>query len=164
MKKMKLISVIFLILVLTGSAGYAQDPGQIILQTRIQREMEVINEKGEREIRLVEAANAIPGDELLLTVTYINRGSENAQNVVLVNPVPEHTEYIDDSSGGEGTVVSFSVDGGVTYDLPVNLQVTGDDGRPRTAQAREYTHIRWTRPGTLSPTESGTVFFRVRLK
>ena len=144
--------------------GYAQEPGQVVLKSVIQREIEVVSEDGEKEIQLVEAGNAIPGDKLLFTVTYTNQGTEPAENVVLVNPVPENTEYIGESVGGESTAITFSVDGGGSYDLPANLTVIGEDGQPRIAQAQEYTHLRWVRTGPLSPGKSGKVFFRVRLK
>ena len=164
MKRFVSALAVLLILGSFPGAAYAQEPDQVILKSVIQREIEVINEAGEKEIRLVEAGNAIPGDELILTVTYTNGGAEPAENVVLVNPVPEHTEYLDQTAAGQNTSVTFSVDGGKTYDLPENLRIMGEDGRSRMARAGEYTHIRWMRDGSLSPGESGAVFFRVRLR
>lgn len=164
MKRWILILIILLFLAPLQGIGYAQEPGQVTLESMIQKEIEVVNEDGEKEVQLVEAGNAIPGDELIFTVTYTNQGAEPAENVVLVNPVPEHTEYIRESAGGKATTITFSVDGGGSYDLPDNLKVTGEDGKPRTAMAREYTHLRWVRTGPLSPGESGKVVFRVRLK
>lgn len=164
MKRWLIVAIISLALVPFPGTGYTQEPGQVVLESLIQREIEIVNEDGEKEIQLVEAGNAIPGDELIFTVTYTNQGTEPAENLVLVNPVPEHTEYIGGSAGDGETTITFSVDGGGSYDLPDNLLVTGEDGQPRTAQAREYTHLRWVRTGLLSPGKSGKVFFRVRLK
>ena len=159
-------AVLTMAMVLASLAGavYAQEPGQVTLETLIQKEIEVITAEGKKEARLVEAGNAIPGDELLFTITYTNQGSEPAENVVLVNPVPEHTEYIGGSAGGPVEAITFSVDGGGSYDLPANLQVAGEDGKPRPALAREYTHIRWAVSESVEPGESGKVFFQVRLK
>jgi uncharacterized repeat protein (TIGR01451 family) len=164
MKHWLLILIISMIIAPLPGIGYAQEPGQVVLKSTIHREIEVVNEDGEKEIQLVEAGNAIPGDELIFTVTYTNQGTEPAENVVLVNPVPEHTEYIGGSAGDGDATITFSVDDGSSYDLPENLTVTGEDGRPRTAQAQEYTHIRWVRTGPLSSGEGGKVVFRVRLK
>ena len=164
MKRLILVMVILLGLAPLMGIARAQEPGQVTLETVIQKEIEVINDNGEKDIKLVEAGNAIPGDELIFTVAYTNRGLEPAENVVLVNPVPEHTAYIDGSAGGEGAAISFSVDGGSSYDLPGNLLVPGEDGKPRPAQAQEYTHIRWVFSEPVPPGESGTVFFRVRLR
>jgi len=164
MKHWLIILIISLALVPFSDIGFAQEPGQVVLESLIQREIEVVNEDGEMEVKLVEAGNAIPGDELIFTVTYTNKGAEPAENVVLVNPVPEHTGYIGGSAGGENTAITFSVNGGGSFDLPENLKVTGEDGNQRTALPREYTHLRWMRAALLSPGEGGNVFFRVRLK
>ena len=164
MKHWLSILIISLALVPFPGIGFAQEPDQVVLESLIQREIEVVNEDGEKEIKLVEAGNAIPGDELIFTVTYTNQGTEPAENVVLVNPVPEHTEYIGESAGGEATAITFSVDGGGSYDLPDKVMVTGEDGKSRAAMPREYTHLRWVRAAPLSPGEGGKVVFRVRLK
>jgi uncharacterized repeat protein (TIGR01451 family) len=159
-------AVLSLLVILTLFAGivHAQDPGQVTLETVIQKEIEVITAEGKKETKLVEAGNAIPGDELLFTITYTNQGGEPAENVVLVNPVPEYTEYIGGSAGGPGAATTFSVDGGQSYDVPANLQVPGEDGKLRPALSREYTHLRWAFDAPVPPGESGDVFFRVKLK
>ena len=164
MKSRILVLTLFLTTALFSGIGYAQEPSQVTLESLIQREIEVVNEDGEKEIQLIEVGNAIPGDELIFTVTYTNQGTEPAENVVLVNPVPDHTIYLDGSAGGDTTVITFSVDEGVSYDLPGSLTVTGDDGRQRAARTEDYTHIRWARTGSLPPGLSGNVYFRVRLK
>ncbi len=164
MKCWLIVLIVSLAIIPLPGIGFAQEPGQVVLESLIQREIEVVNEDGEKEIKLVEAGNAIPGDELFFSVTYTNQGTEPAENVVLVNPVPEHTEYIGGSAAGEATEITFSVDDGGSYDIPDNLTVIGEDGNPRTALPREYTHLRWVRTGNLSPGEGGKVVFRVRLK
>lgn len=164
MKRWAFIWILLLTQAPMAGVGYAQEPGQVTLETVIQREIEVVGDNGEKEIKLVEVGNAIPGDELIFTITYTNVGSEPAENVVLVNPVPEHTEYIEGSAGAEAAAATFSVDSGQSYDLPGNLRVAGEDGEPRAARAQEYTHIRWVLAQPLSPGKSGNVYFRARLK
>jgi uncharacterized repeat protein (TIGR01451 family) len=164
MKRLLEVLIISLIFAPPPGIGYAQEPGQVTLESMIQKEIEVVNEAGEKEIQLVEAGNAIPGDELIFTITYTNQGVEPAENVVLVNPLPENTEYIGGSAGGEATTITFSVDEGGSYDLPDKLRIIGEDGQQRTALVQEYTHIRWVLTGPLSPGKSGKVYFRVRLK
>jgi uncharacterized repeat protein (TIGR01451 family) len=164
MKRGATVLTLFLVLLPFMGAAHAQEPGQVTLETVIQKEIEVITPEGEKETKLVEAGNAIPGDELIFTISYTNRGLEPAENVVVVNPIPEHTAYIGGSSEGEGAAISFSVDGGNSYDQPGNLLVPGEDGKPRPAQASEYTHIRWAFGEPVLPGGSGKVFFRVRLR
>jgi hypothetical protein len=72
--------------------------------------------------------------------------------------------YKDGSAGGEGTVITFSVDDGKTYDVPGNLKVLDADGKERSAVASDYTHIRWTLEKSVSPEAVGYVSFRAILE
>ena len=58
-------------------------------------------------------------------------------------PIPRHARYLENTAAGPGAEVSFSVDGGHTFDRPEHLKVVGPDGRTRPASAADYTHIRW---------------------
>ncbi len=153
-----------LLLLLPPAPGQAQERDQVTLRSLIQKEVQVVNDKGEKETRLVEVGNAVPGDELLFTVHYTNAGTRPAENVVVINPVPDHMVYIEGSAAGEGTMATFSVDGGKTYGSPGDLTVTEVDGRTRAATAADYTHIRWAREGDLPAGGSGKVLFRARLR
>ena len=51
--------------------------------------------------------------------------------------------YLDDTAAGPGAQITFSVDGGRTFDAPENLRVVGADGQRHAATAADYTHIRW---------------------
>jgi hypothetical protein len=48
-----------------------------------------------------------------------------------------------DSAIGPGAEVSYSIDGGRSFDRPENLELAGPAGAPRPATAADYTHIRW---------------------
>lgn len=163
---MKQFAVYTLILLLNASPGLAAglEPGQVVLETVIQKEVEVVRDDGTRETTMVEVANAIPGDELFFTVSYTNTGEEPATGVTIVNPVPENTVYLEGTAAGDGTVVTFSVDGGNTYGEPGQLEVAGEDGKKRRALPEDYTHIRWARGKNLGARETGTVRFSARLK
>jgi hypothetical protein len=58
-------------------------------------------------------------------------------------PIPEHMRYLDDTAAGPGSEITYSIDGGQTFDHPENLKVIGSDGQRHTATAADYTHIRW---------------------
>jgi uncharacterized repeat protein (TIGR01451 family) len=146
-----------------AGAVQASQEGIIELTARVEMEIEVMNEKGEMEIRRVEAAKVIPGDEVIYTIKYANVGDQPAENVVITNPIPQHTEYADASAHGEGADISYSIDGGVTYDLPRNLRVVDPDGSDRTALPSEYTHISWRLEDPLAPGKGGHVGFRAVL-
>ena len=42
--------------------------------TAVKRQVEVVNEKGEKEVRLEDVKAAVPGEDLVMIITYVNRG------------------------------------------------------------------------------------------
>jgi uncharacterized repeat protein (TIGR01451 family) len=142
----------------------AQDGATVKLKSEVLKEVEVVNEKGEKEIRLVPVSSAVPGESLTFTISYSNEGEQEARDIVLTNPVPEHMVYEGKSVEGEGTVMTFSVDGGVSYGAADSLTVTDENGNERQAIPSDYTHIRWQLKEPVLPGGSGTVSFRARVK
>ena len=72
--------------------------------------------------------------------------------------------YREGSAQGAGATVTFSVDGGKTYDVPAKLFVFDGSGRRYAARPRDYTHIRWTFKAPLLPGAKGDVSFRAVLQ
>ena len=97
-------------------------------------------------IKSVDQATAPPGAVLGYSVVYSNTGAADAFSIVLSDPVPPSTTYVAGSASGAGMTITFSHDGGGTYDASDALPVT---------------HVRWTRPGPLPPGGSGTVAYSV---
>jgi hypothetical protein len=62
-------------------------------------------------------------------------------------------------AGPEDAVVTYSVDGGESFDLPENLLVTGPDNTQQPADPADYTHVRWTLPDPVPPGAQGAVSF-----
>ena len=100
-------------------------------------------ERGRETVKLVPADRVVPGDEVIYTVEIRNKGAMAVPPPRVDYPVPEHTRYVENTAAGPGAEVSFSVDGGRSFDRPENLKVLGLDGRKRPATAADYTHIRW---------------------
>jgi uncharacterized repeat protein (TIGR01451 family) len=144
--------------------AFSQNQGNIELKMIAEKEMVFTDAQGKKQIKRVEPAKVIPGEEIIYTITYTNSGDQNADNVYITNPVPEHMLYKEGSAEGIGTVITFSVDGGVTYDIPSKLKVKNIDGTLRPAVAEDYTHIRWTLKKPLSPKGNGNVVYRAILK
>ena len=69
-----------------------------------------------------------------------------------------------DTAVGPGADVTYSVDGGHTFDRAENLKVTGADGNPRLAVAADYTHIRWQLKNSLKVNSMAFVRFRALVK
>jgi uncharacterized repeat protein (TIGR01451 family) len=163
--KFPFATCIGLVIFLSAAGGVlAQEQAHVTLKSEVLREVEIVREDGGKEIGFEPAASARPGEVLLFRITYTNEGKGPAKDVQLTNPVPEHMVYEDGSVQGEGTEITFSVNGGRTYGRPGDLTVTGEDGKERPAGPADYTHIRWTLSGPIPMGQSGTVGFRARLK
>ena len=165
MKRLTLVLLPILILVLAGSwPALAQEKGTIELKSIAEIEVEDFNAEGQKVIKRVPATKVVPGTEVIYTNFYTNVGTEAASKVVITNPIPEHMQYVNASAAGAGMTITFSIDGGNTYDEPAQLMKVQADGTKRLAKPAEYTHIRWVRQKALDPGEKGEVSFKARLE
>jgi len=96
-------------------------------------------------VKTVDRASASPGTVLRYTVAYSNTGTSDAVAVDIVDPIPAGTTYVTGSASGAGMTVTFSHDGGSSYD--------GVETAP-------VTHVRWLRTSPLAPSGSGSVTFQ----
>jgi uncharacterized repeat protein (TIGR01451 family) len=143
---------------------HAQSPsGGVQLVNTAQKEVEVV-EGGQKVRKLVDPGRMVPGDEVVYTISYLNKGARPADRVAIVNPVPQHTRFRPGSAEGKNTEVAYSADGGKTFAAPDRLTVVARDakGAPvaRPAVADDITHIRWTLREPLVPGADGYVRFR----
>lgn len=126
------------------------------------KQIEVPQEDGTIATELVEASLIAPGDTVVYLLTYTNGGAEAAQSVELTMPVPAEMSFIERSANVDGTVVTFSVDGGATFAQRGELTVTVD-GEARNALAEDITHVRWAFEEAIAPGAQGEVSFRAVL-
>lgn len=153
-----------LLVLFSGLALSAHAAAEVVLENSVQKVETFVNESGGTERRLVDADSVVPGDELRYTIRFSNTGTEvvDAGSVVITNPIPDSTEYLEDTAFGSGTVIVFSLDG-EAFAAPEALTVI-DQGIEVSASAKEYQAIRWTFQPELKPGESSHVSFNVRLK
>lgn len=137
---------------------------EIKVTTVAEVEITETNAKGEQVVKRTAATRVVPGSEVIYTITAKNTGNEAADNIVVTNPIPEQTVYVDGSAFGSGTAITFSVDGGKSYDTADKLTVKDTAGNPRTATANDYTHVRWTLQFSLQPGQEAPVWYRIRVK
>jgi len=100
-------------------------------------------------VKSVDKAEAHPGDTLNYTIQYLAAGSTPSYAVKIVDPVPAEVVYVTGSAAGAGTTITFSHDGGVTYD---------------SSDAAPVTHIRWQRTSPLAPGGNGTTSFQAAVR
>jgi hypothetical protein len=135
------------------------------LSVRAIAEVEVVTLNGEREtVKLAAADRVVPGDQVIYTLEIRNKGAMSLPPPRIDYPVPEHMRYLDDTAAGPGAEITYSVDGGHSFDRPENLKVTGPDGQRRTASAADYTHIRWQLKNILKGKSVAFARFRAVVK
>jgi uncharacterized repeat protein (TIGR01451 family) len=119
---------------------------------------------GRESVKLVSADRVVPGDRVIYTLEVRNTGAIGLESPTVIHPIPEHMRYVADSAVGPGAEVSYSIDGGKSFEHAENLRVTGADGQSRPATAADYTHIRWHLKNTLKANSVAFVRFRALVK
>ncbi len=166
-----------LALLLVAGLGLVQwTMAEVRLSTAIHRVDNWVEEKGELEPDLTDAALVAAGDELRYSIAFTNTGlvPVDPGAIVITNPIPESTEYVWDSAGGPDARILYRA--GVTAEAPVDgaseeaaffpldeLVVT-EDGLVRSAAAAEVRAVRWIYEAFLPPGESSEVWFHIRLQ
>ena len=154
---------VFLIAALL-SVSSANSNSAIQLTSSVELEVVMQDEQGKKIVKRIPAEKVTPGSEIIYTTRFKHNGDQPAADIVISNPIPEHTVYKADSATGANTKAMFSVDGGQSFHAADQLKVTDVNGATRMAEAKDYTDIRWTYQGNFNPGEEGAVEFRVVLK
>jgi len=100
-------------------------------------------------LKSVDRAEAGPGETLTYTIQYLAAGSASSYAISLVDALSPELAYVAGSASGAGTTITFSHDGGVTYDA---------------SDAAPVTHIRWQRTSPLAPGGNGTTSFQAAVR
>ena len=159
MKRLITISASLLLAVFSS-----QLMAQIEVTTVAETEVTETDAQGNKTVKRTAATSVVPGTEVIYTITAKNTGTEPASNIVVNNPVPENTVYVDGSAFGADTEITFSVDGGKSYGKAAELTVNDAAGKSRAAKAEDYTHVRWTLQVELQPGQQADVWYRARVK
>ena len=152
---MKLTTGIALLLLATSAAAQTH----LDVQTTVHKEEVFVNAAGEEETRLVTAERVVPGETVFYTITFTNISDDNADNVVITNPIAENLV----SAAGEDMVIEFSADGGASFAAAAELTVT-DNGTSRAATAEDITHVRWVMRNDLAAGAQGIARFAAVLE
>ncbi len=123
-----------------------------------------VSQNGRDIVKLTPADRVVPGDQVVYTLQIRNNGAAAVRAPNVPYPIPDHMSYVADSAVGPGADVTYSIDGGRTFDRPENLKVAEPKGRMRTATAAEYTHIRWHLKNNLKSNSVAFARFRAVVK
>jgi uncharacterized repeat protein (TIGR01451 family) len=105
-------------------------------------EQAITAKKEKTELSLLNSASKatpFPGDTITYTITYHNIGTSAAQDIVISNPIPANTFYVDKSAQGDGA------------------EVTVDRKKVNPPQVGEVTSVSWKITKKVAPGEEGTV-------
>lgn len=160
--KLKFIGAVALLACALGARAHAADARCISLTSKAEIEEQVVNEKGEKTRKRVMATKVVPGTEVIWTVTAENTCKQASENVAINNPVPEHMALVANSATGEGSDITYSLDG-KTFAKPDQLTIQ-ENGAARKARADEYKHIRWLFKSPLAAGATATASFRAVLE
>ena len=146
---------------LSAPAMAKQSP--ITITSEVNELIEVKDAEGKPQLKVIAPDEIVPGDRILFTTRFSNKGAQASDNVMITNAIPAHTRYRDGSATGEHCDISFSVDGGRVWGTTETLKVRQKDGQYRAATAADFTHIRWTYKKALQPAEMKQVTFETTL-
>ena len=121
-------------------------------------------DKPDARTRLVPADDLSPGDELVITVTFLNTTQHALDGIRITQPIPPSMRYVAGSGVGPGSEVLYSVDGGATYGQPNELGLVSPEGVRRAATPDDYTDVRWLIKAPLAAGARAFVRFRATVR
>ena len=149
----------------TGTAAaFAEEDSPVLIETKAFVERLVINDQGQQELKRIPADRVLPGDTIIFVNTITNRANETVSDIVVGNPIPENMSYIDGSASGKNAALTFSVDGGKSFDVPGKLFALDEEGKPRQATAADFTNIKWQLLSPLPSQGTQQVEFQAKVK
>lgn len=114
---------------------------------------------GGTEVSITADTVASHADELIISVRFTNTGDTVLDTVRITSPIPADVKYVPGSASGPGSEVMFSVDNGRSFGLPEELKLPVLEGL-RSADAADYTHVRWVLRAPLAAGATGIARFR----
>ncbi len=168
--------MVLALLILAGLGSAQWTIAEVRLSITIHRVDGWIEEEGELEAELADAALVAPGDELRYTIAFTNTGlvPVDPGAIVITNPIPESTEYVWDSAGGADVRILYHASAPAETPLddtpeeeafvPLDELVVTEGELVRSAAAAEVRAVRWIYEAFLPPGESSEVWFHVRLQ
>lgn len=118
---------------------------------------------GEKVKSWVKSHKVVPGTVIRYVNSIENSGVDEAQKLVIDNPIPENMLYLPNTATCQSSCeVTYSADGGVSFHTPTELYI-GVGQERHIARASEYTNIRWVVDALLASSQS-YVEYQARLK
>ncbi len=130
-------------LVVRGANGASQSASKALAADIVTASGKTKGDPNIVVVNTVTKPNAQPGDTVMYTLICKNIGAGDATNVLLSNPIPNGTIYLEGSASGEGTDMSF------------------DRETSATPQSGAVTLVRWKLKDALKGGKEQIVTFKV---
>jgi hypothetical protein len=164
-------------LLCTGAAPLLATPAQaspaimvatsVVLSSEAMIERQEIGADGKERVVLKQPKDVIvvPGDRVVFTLRYVNKGAEPAAGFRATNPMPAPVQFVSVAEDW----ADVSVDGGATWGKLADLKVSvkqSDGSAPvvRAAAPEDVTHVRWVFASAIAPGAEGSVSYRGLVK
>ncbi|MBQ0732089.1 MAG: DUF11 domain-containing protein [Oleispira antarctica] len=136
---------------------------EVILTNTAFEIVTIISKDGSEQDQWQTPDKLLPGERVGYQIEVHNKGTEPAADIIIENPIPEHTNYVQDSAKGLNARIEFSVNNGKTFAIPSQLFME-KDGQRVQAEAADYTQVRWILDKPLTAGASSTVQYIVKIK
>lgn len=136
---------------------------EVVLKNEAFKVVTITSENGAKAEQWQTPDKMLPGDKVGYQISFENTGKEAATDIVIANPIPKNTVYVEGSAKGLNTDIEFSTDGGKTYAQPSKLLIEKDGERVQASTA-DYTNVRWTLNKPLAIGAESSVQYAVIIK
>ena len=121
-------------------------------QIKVER---TVTANGQTRTELLDPKVVVPGDRLLITISYKNASGKPVTDFAVTNPVPASLRFTGQASPG----ALVSVDSGRVFGPLAAQKVRQGDGAMRAAQPGDVTHLRWVLAQAIPAGGSGMLSF-----
>ncbi|HEX5709375.1 MAG TPA: hypothetical protein VFX96_18885 [Pyrinomonadaceae bacterium] len=124
-------------------------------------------ERGEESVPLDKVESVKPGEVLRWNLTSVNEGAGAARDYKAVGEIPQGTTFIAGTAAAEqGSVVTYSIDGGKTYSTQPIIEERQADGTTKRVPApvSMYTQVRYEWKDALASGGRVGASYKVRVK
>lgn len=150
-----------------GSVPAIAFANSVVLTSEAMIERTEVDANGKESQTLKQPKDVIvvPGDRVIFTLRYVNKGAEPATGFRATNPMPGPVQFVSVAEDW----AEVSVNGGANWGKLANLKVAakaseGSVATLRPATAEDVTHVRWVFTAPIPPGAEGSVSFRGLIK
>jgi hypothetical protein len=157
---MRILSLMPVLMMAAPAAVMAQSvpaPAPVSLVSKTQAVKETIDAKGVKKRVLIDPTTVVPGQPIVIWLSYKNSSKLPAANFIINNPIAKGLDFT--GFGEKSDWGLASVDGGKTFAPLAALKVVGADKKTRLATPADVTHLRWAFAKPIAPGAGGTISF-----